>query len=742
MKAVCAAALAVVAAACAPEPQATLRFAALDEQSPAYGTTPFPADLYLDDTGHLAPFDGMEDIAPLGSDFIAQHLPLLDGFGLRPVVEVFVDGEVQAASVVMEGSSTRDAVFVMNVDPASPERGAVVPMLWRVDPIRSRVVGVPALGVSLREKTRYATVVTRALLDSAGVPLAAPAAFTALRDAPLGDVPARWRATRDALADLLSAGLPSSALVAVSTFTTQHATRALVLARRAVNQVAAPTLRFATDAPVFRGTEALDALLGVAARDEQGRERWGWSNPTGMAHEHVGVIGTGVMTAPRFLLPDDGTFAAHSDAFSYDADSGAPEIVDAAAELPVTFALPASPAPASGYPVAIFAHGLGASRHQMLALAEPLTERGYAVVAIDMNGHGSRFADTDERNNTTGFFEAFSGDESVVDGFGDVVGVGSTFALLHEFKNLSAIRDSFRQSVLDYSALSRLLRTDTLDLAALGKVGEPAPRLDPMRVSFLGESFGGVVGSVLAAIEPGLDLFVLDVPGGGILDMALLGSPTMRPMVELWLSSTYGLDERLDRFHPLIGLGQALLDGTDPLSFAPHVLRDRLIIDAPVPPRHVVVLEVIGDEVMPNRATHALARAFGLTLASPFLTPLPGMRTQASPIEGNVDGQTGVLVQWAPATHGANWTSERGRRVFLPYGESDDEEYVTLEEAIEIDNPMRQTLEQVLAILDSHAGGATPRVPPHEPPVADFDGDGIPDDEEVAAGSDPYRPDR
>jgi hypothetical protein len=727
--------------ACTPAPKATLRFAAPEDGSPPrYGETPFPSDLYRDKGGRLVAFEGMDDIMPLESETAAAHLITLDGFGLRPVVEVFVDGELDPGSVPALSDSADASLFVIDVDATSPHRGHVAAMEWRLDPARRRIAGVTELGTSLREGTRYAVVVRDTLRDAAGTPLRAPPHFASLLEDPANESTSYRDELRSALDELALRGVERGDVVLASTFTTQHATRDLLAARRLAETAPAPTLRFDDEALVFRGADALDALLGRAERDESGEERWGWSNPTGLAHDHVGVIATGIMTAPNFVHDDDGSFLPHADAFRYDAE-GLPLMVDPAAELPVSFALPAAPPPTGGYPVAIFGHGLGASRHQLVALAEPLTSRGWAVVAIDHHGHGSRFVDRDEDNNTPSFIGGFDGDASLRDGFGDVVGVGSTFAFLHEMKNLTAMRDSIRQSVIDLGALVRLLRSPDLDLSALGEPGA-STELDGDHIVYLGESFGGVVGAVLSAVEPDLDLFVLDVPGGGIFDLALLGSPVMRPLVELWVSSTYGLDERLDRFHPIIGVGQALIDGADPLSFAPYALADRLSVrDAANGPRHVVLLEVVGDEVMPNRSTRALARAYGMPLLAPYFSEVRGLEVATGPQTQNLAGQTAALVQWAPATHGANWTSERGVRKFFPFGEGDDEEFTVLDEAVTIRNPMRETWAQVSALLESHLEGAA-TLEPTQLAKKDFDDDGLSDDEEHAQGRDPYAPGR
>jgi hypothetical protein len=209
-------------------------------------------------------------------------------------------------------------------------------------------------------------------------------------------------------------------------FTTEDATTPLVAARsvegdRAV--VPAPVLAFDDPAIIFKGKQRLDALLGVATRatdgPRAGLERWGNDNPTGIAHDHVGVIATGTMTVARFRADDTGTDGPEDETFQLDPATGAPQVI-AIDTIPVTFALPAAPPPATGYPVLVLGHGLGSSRLHLLAFAEPLTSQGYALAIIDMAGHGSRFDPTDNRNNLAGQIgDGFTGDPTLRDGFGD-----------------------------------------------------------------------------------------------------------------------------------------------------------------------------------------------------------------------------------------------------------------------------------------------------------------------------------
>ena len=100
---------------------------------------------------------------------------------------------------------------------------------------------------------------------------------------------------------------------------------------------------------------------------------------------------------------------------------------------------------------------------------------------------------------------------------------------------------------------------------------------------------------------------------------------------------------------------QAVIDGADPLTYAPHVLRDRFTIGgAQLGPRSVVAIEVArrpGALEPRHRRARAGARP-RRARAAPRAARRPRARSP-SPAAGNRDGQTAVLVQYAPATHGA-----------------------------------------------------------------------------------------
>ncbi len=671
-------------------------------EAPAYGTTPFPTDA-LREGDHLAKLEGLETVVERNAEKVALNLAALDGFGLRPLVEFPVTAPIDPATV--EGHA-----FVLDL-----ETRREIAMEWRFDAVRNVIQGKPLSGELLREGAAHVAFVTTDVLDASGAPIARSGALDDLSGP-------RWASTAAALH-----AISRDDIAGFTVFTTQHASAPLLAAREVLATLPPSTLTFPDAGVIFNSTSALDSVIGQATRatdgPRSGLERWGNDNATGIAHDHVGVVGSGVMTSARFRQDDTGTNDGDDETFTR------PPTVISVDNIPVTFVLPATAMPATGYPIVIYGHGLGASRDQLLSFAEPLTSRGYAVVGIDMTGHGSRFLATDQLANMANQLVSFSGETGVRDGFGDTTGQITQFDFFEGFLGVGAVRDSIRQSALDLSRLTQLLRQSSLDLTALAGPGTSTPKLDTTRIAYLGESFGTVVGTLFAAIEPNIGLFVLDVPGGGILDTILPSSPEIGgPAIPL-IEAVYVNLQPLDRWNPLIGLMQTVIDGGDPLTYAPHILTDRFsLAGTPLPPRSVVALEVLGDQVLCNAGTEALARGLGLAVLTPDLAPPAGLAEIASPAAANLDGQTAVLVQYAPATHGANWSAERGTLRYMPgFPFEGETPFPRLPHAVTIANPIYETHAQVAEILATYFAGDAPRVRSTRAPVADFDDDGTPD---------------
>ncbi len=704
----------IVFAACGNEPGGVAVTMTVSDDAPAYGQAPFPTDA-VREGDRLGTIAGLDTLISRKVDLVTAHVAALDGFGLRPLVEFPVDGALELESIPVHTTTLDEAAALVDVDPDSPEHGRVIAMDWRYNAERGVLAGSPQSGQILREGTRYAAILTIAIHDSTGTALRRSDALDSLAKH------TRWRTTADALAELDT----DHRIAAIAVFTTQHASAPLLAARNALAAAPAPTLSFGNPGIIFRGTPALDRLMGQATRaidgPRAGLERWGNDNPTGIAHDHVGVVASGSMTIARFRRDDTATNLPDDETFELQPD-GSPRLI-AIEPIPVTFILPAAAPPATGYPVVIYGHGLGASRDQMLSFAEPLTSQGYAIVGIDMSGHGSRFDATDMVANMANQLPQFSGHTAMPDGFGDTTGLSTQFDFFEGFLDVAAVRDSIRQSALDLCRVSQLVRRADLDLSALGANA----KLDTRHVTYMGESFGTVVGTVFASIEPDIDLYILDVPGGGILDLILPTSPEISELAVPLVETIYNPATPLDRWNPLIGFMQAVIDGADPLTYAPHILRDRFTVaGSELGPRSVVAIEVLGDQVLSNRGTDALVQLLQLDVLAPHLEAPAGLASIPAPAAGNRDGYTAVLVQYSPASHGANWSSERGTLRFAPnFPATGDELFPHLPADITIAEPIYETLDQVFELLATHQAGAAPRVILTKAPTPDFDGDGV-----------------
>lgn len=696
------------------------------EKPPAYGEAPFPTDAVREGV-NLGAIVGLDKIVGNHDDLLAAHLAQLSGWGLRPAIEFFIEGPVDPATVPAETHLMTDSLVVLDVDPNTPEHDSPIAFEWRYDDTRHVITGVPENGVNLKDGVRYAAVITTDIKGVDGDTLVPGDAIERLMHGP----PDRWKSTADVYGQLSQSSDFKNRIVGLTVFTTQQATVNLVQGRQAdanTAQVPAPSVAFPDASFIFDTPARLDALLGRAQRDTQppraGLEQWGTDNPTGIAHDHVAVVASGTMQVGIFRRPDTGTDGAEDETFEIGA-YGVPKLVSVAT-IPVTFILPRGPVPANGFPTVIFGHGLGGSRHDALNLAEPLCSKGFAVVAIDMWGHGSRYNPTDVLNNLSDKM-LFTGDPMLHDGFGDPTGLASYLDFFENFLNVGAIRDSIRQSALDEARLAMLVQAKP-DLTALSGPYGKAPTLDTNHVAYLGESFGTIVGTLLSAIEPSIDLYILDVPGGGILDQIVPNSAEIGSLALPYAQTIYRTQGTLDRFHPALSMMQAIMEAGDSLAYAPHVLKNRLTVnDSVLGKRGVVLIQAVLDETMPAASTYALARNLGIAVLQPDLDPPSDFSQTASPATGNVVGQTGILVQYEPATHGYNWSALHGQMKYQPGGPDADGNWAKLDTPITINEPIYETQAQVAQILLTHAAGMLPVVQSTKAPVADFDGDGVPD---------------
>ena len=222
------------------------------------------------------------------------------------------------------------------------------------------------------------------------------------------------------------------------------------------------------------------------------------------------------------------------------------------------------------YPLAIYGHGNKRSRIDGIGIANVLARKGIATITIDASGHGpdhllaslptylkSILKQAKRENNrdlqkqikttllqiadlfsigtaganvesfdfidwlfSRGLLRVLTGEGRAQDIDGDgVVDSGEDFFTA----NLFQTRDVVRQTVIDYMQLVRVLESGlsnaknprTGDFNQDGTVDIKLP------VMYVGQSMGGIVGSLVSSVIPQIQTLVLNVAGGGLFDIAM-----------------------------------------------------------------------------------------------------------------------------------------------------------------------------------------------------------------------------
>jgi len=275
--------------------------------------------------------------------------------------------------------------------------------------------------------------------------------------------------------------------------------------------------------------------------------------------------------------------------------------------------VPQTPAPASGYPTLLFAHGLTRSKEDLLAIAGTLARGGIASVAMDAVDHGVRAfqVSTEAALGCAGAGPGLPCDTN----FGPTCAPQCFGSILSS--ELAATRDHLRQTMLDQLTLAAVLQ----GCAAVAACG--ALQVDPARLGYLGQSLGALIGGVSVAMSEGLHTAAFNVGAADWLRILTdTGTPAIScPLVDaliasgtlsgepwnlgsnpnaLCLGDTWKTDPGFLQF---ASVARWILDPADPINYAGRYGEAR----------SVLLAEVIGDAVIPNSATREFGEALGLT---------------------------------------------------------------------------------------------------------------------------------
>jgi hypothetical protein len=287
-----------------------------------------------------------------------------------------------------------------------------------------------------------------------------------------------------------------------------------------------------------------------------------------------------------------------------------------------TLFLPAGSPPPGGWPVTLFGHGFGDNRNNSpYVVAASMAAQGIATVCINVVGHGGGPLGTLIVNRTGGGPVTLPAGGRGVDQNGDTLIDATEGVSALPPQSIIGSRDGLRQTTIDLMQLVREIEVG-MDVDGNGDAD-----LNPERIYYFGQSFGGIYGTTFMAVEPSVPAGALNVGGGAISDILRLG--TFRPLLTAILGarvpSLLNLPGGFNDNMPLRNLPpvidtvpgalaiQAFLENLEwvsqagnPAAYARHLRRSPL---RRVPAKSVLFQLAKGDQTVPNPTTTAILRA-------------------------------------------------------------------------------------------------------------------------------------
>lgn len=200
-------------------------------------------------------------------------------------------------------------------------------------------------------------------------------------------------------------------------------------------------------------------------------------------------------------------------------------------------------------------------------------------------------------------------------------------------------RDHFRQDVVDLAQLELVLGDTTSGSLSSTLAASGGAKLDGTKVNYVGQSLGGILGTLYTASSPTVQKSVLNVPGGNPSEL-LLTSPGLAALRTPLLGAltAAGRAPGTPAFDQFINLASWVMDPADPRNAANH-------LDAPpLSPanRGVLVQWIDQDTVVPNPTTVELIASANRDPAAPQVTDHKYAPTETEyPV---ADGRHGFLL--------------------------------------------------------------------------------------------------
>src|SRR5262245_55061601 len=432
----------------------------------------------------------------------------LDGFNLQPRLSIPFSGAIDVSTV------SSQTVFLVRLGHRNGHHG---------DPVGiNQIVWDPATFTLhaesdelLDQHTRYLLIVTDGVRDTEGHRVKGKALGDFIHGEKRGhDFGSLGNYRSDLREALEKVEIHGQHVVAASVFSTLSATTVLEKIRRKIKE-SVPS------AATIHGSFPLTSLASIQWRRQIGTSTFSISAlPIAALAIFPGAVGSNAFGS--FTSPDRETPGKFTPPIA--TRTGVP-IVQGINQRFFNLVIPAGTAPLGGWPVAIFAHGFTDSKQGApLAVAATFARHGIATIAINVVGHGGGAAGTLTITPLVGAPVTIPDGGRGIDQDGDGT-IGSTEGVsAAPPRGIISSRDGLRQTVAELMQLIRVIETGGI------------PAISRQRIYYAGQSFGGIYGVKLLALEDSIRARVPNVPGGAIIEIARL-SPSFRALVGIALAS-------------------------------------------------------------------------------------------------------------------------------------------------------------------------------------------------------------
>ena len=462
--------------------------------------SPFPSDIFTvvdaaQATGRRVNLPYPDCAArPSDCDDIG-YLNTLDGFSLTTRISIPFDGAIDSTTV------SSDNVFVISRSSTwdGEPGGQVIGINQAVWDPATRTLHVEVNEI-LDQYRQYALIVTDSIHDEFGRRIKASTEFKRF----LRNSPADYRVRLEdgvAAAEMLL-GIPEGDIAVASVFTTESLTPVMERIRDDIKSQTPAPANFVLGPSGERAVFSRASVSSIVLIQQTRVSPAGFINATfpladlDVVPGAVGTIAHGAYQSPVYvqrpagMIPSVGTRAGVPPVQTYDT-------------IYFTVFLPSGTPPTSGWPV-MLTSGAGYRHQGTPALVATWASRGIATIGIGAEGFGFGPLGSLRTNFTDGtsLIIPDAGRSYDQDGNNLIATDEGTNAVGDRLWTVGA-SDTHKQTVIDLLQLVRLLEV------GMDVDGDGSPDLDASRISFHGQSAGGRHGTMLAALDPSVNLVTL-----------------------------------------------------------------------------------------------------------------------------------------------------------------------------------------------------------------------------------------